>query len=258
MSADESQEIDVIELTPKTPFTFRCYPGVACFNECCARTTIFLSPYDVLRLRRRLNLSSGEFLQRFTHQIPDDASGLPSVVLTMTAGETRCCPFSSPNGCQVYEDRPTACRYYPVGVASQWTDQGLQECYVYFQEDHCRGFEAGDEWTIEKWQQDQGVLPYEEFNREWKSIVLRVGVRTGKSVSAKMRDEYYMALYDLDRFQRYVFDSDFLKIFAVDPEQLTRMQTDPEELLRFGYRYIKFMLRLENCLEIKKVRIAPD
>ena len=95
MSLQDSQEIEPMEINHDTRFTFRCHPGVSCFNECCAQTTIILSPYDVLRLKRHLQLSSKEFLSRYTEQHLDDFSGLPLVVLNM-AGEKKICPFSTP------------------------------------------------------------------------------------------------------------------------------------------------------------------
>ena len=37
-------------------FRFSCHPGVACFNRCCADVNIFLTPYDVLRMKNRLGI----------------------------------------------------------------------------------------------------------------------------------------------------------------------------------------------------------
>jgi uncharacterized protein len=100
MSQENSQEIEPVELTSETHFSFRCHPGVSCFNECCAQTTIILSPYDVLRLKKHLKLSAKDFLQHYTEKHTDDFSGLPLVVLNM-AGENRLCLFSTAAGCGV-------------------------------------------------------------------------------------------------------------------------------------------------------------
>ena len=69
------------ELTPLSAddaFTFGCNPGVACFNECCRDLNQFLTPYDILRLKNHLNLSSSAFLERYTrhpYRPRDRASG---------------------------------------------------------------------------------------------------------------------------------------------------------------------------------------
>ena len=35
-------------------FKFSCHPKVSCFNQCCRDVNIFLTPYDVLRMKKRL------------------------------------------------------------------------------------------------------------------------------------------------------------------------------------------------------------
>ena len=53
-------------LKPDSRFKFSCQPGVTCFNQCCRDVNILLTPYDVLRLKNRLGISSGEFLKKYT------------------------------------------------------------------------------------------------------------------------------------------------------------------------------------------------
>jgi Fe-S-cluster containining protein len=250
MSFEDSQEIEPMEITSEARFSFRCHPGVSCFNECCAQTTIILSPYDVLRLKQHLKLTAKEFLQLYTQQHTDDFSGLPLVVLNMT-GENRLCPFSTPAGCGAYENRPATCRYYPVGVGSQLTEQGVADCFVYICEEHCQGFQEEGEWTLETWCRDQGLETNAAMDREWKAIMLQIGARPGRPLSQKFKDHYYQVAYDLDWFKEYVFNTDFLKIFEVEPELQERLQTDDEELLRFAFRYLKYMLRLESTLTVR-------
>jgi len=45
-------------------FRFRCNPGVPCFTRCCGDVTIALTPYDVIRLKNALGVSSKEFLDQ--------------------------------------------------------------------------------------------------------------------------------------------------------------------------------------------------
>ena len=56
-------------------FQFHCHPGVACFNACCKGIDIALTPYDILRLKNRLGISSTEFLVRHTTRFDMDARG---------------------------------------------------------------------------------------------------------------------------------------------------------------------------------------
>ncbi len=256
MSDNSSQEIQPLELRPGERFTFRCHAAVPCFNACCMQTTIILSPYDVLRLKRRLQLSAAEFHARYTLRLDDEFSGLPLVVLAFQ-GEEKICPFASPAGCRVYADRPATCRYYPVGVASRWTGEEVEDTYIYVQEDLCQGFADGLEWTVATWIEDQGLAPYQDLDRQWKALMLQIGARRGKPVSARFKDHYFQALYDLDWFRGYVFDTDFLKVFVVPPDLCRRLQEDEEELLRFACRYLTYMLRLGQTLEVRVQRSCP-
>lgn len=256
MTVNHNEALEPITLTPDMQFSFRCHPGVSCFNACCAQTTIILSPYDVLRLKRRLNLSAAEFLAGYTRRREDEFSGLPLVVLDFQ-GEERMCPLASPAGCQVYEDRPATCRYYPVGVASRWTAAGLEETYVYIQEDLCLGFAEAGDWTLEAWIADQGLEPYLDLDRQWKAIMLQIGLRTGKPVSARFKDHYFQVAYDLDWFRGYVFDTDFLKVFEVEPDLQERLRYHDEDLLGFAFRYLNYMLRLGQTLTVRVQRSCP-
>ena len=57
---------DYPRLGPDDTFQFGCHPGVSCFNQCCGDVNIFLSPYDVLRMKKRLEITSTEFLEKYT------------------------------------------------------------------------------------------------------------------------------------------------------------------------------------------------
>ncbi|MBT8385843.1 MAG: YkgJ family cysteine cluster protein, partial [Ignavibacteria bacterium] len=77
-------------------FKFSCHPGVSCFNQCCADVNIFLTPYDVLRLKNHLGISSQEFLDKYTQLVADPKQQLPAVQLRMTETETKHCFFVNP------------------------------------------------------------------------------------------------------------------------------------------------------------------
>jgi Fe-S-cluster containining protein len=95
-------------------FAFRCHPAVACFNRCCRNLNLFLYPYDVLRLKKRLGVSSDRFLEHYVDVVLRDASFFPEVLLHMSADAEKTCPFLTPPGCSVYPDRPDACRTFPL------------------------------------------------------------------------------------------------------------------------------------------------
>ncbi len=245
------QAVQPVRLTPESRFKFRCHPGVPCFTECCGKTTIIITPYDILRLKGRLGITSGEFLERYTRREEHDKSGLPLVVMDMPRFEGRC-PFVRPvTGCQVYSDRPATCRYYPVGQGLLITEEGLDEFYFLIKEKHCKGFEEDAEWTVQSWKEDQGADYYDDMNKEWKAMMLRRSSVGKPDTEERTKNLFYMVMYDLDQFRRFIFKSRFLQIFNVDEDTLRRIYEDDLELLRFGYNYLKMMLKIKDADDIQ-------
>ena len=133
-------------------FRFACHRDMSCFTRCCANLNLVLTPYDVLRLKNRLHLSSAVFLDRYADSYVDEKYGVPVVKLKMNTDEARQCPFVSPEGCVVYEDRPSACRLYPLGRAASkiHEEQPAGEYYFMVKESHCLGFNEKREWTVQE------------------------------------------------------------------------------------------------------------
>ena len=64
-------------------FRFGCHPEVECFTRCCADINIVLTPLDILRLSRRLNLTTTEFLANHALVPLTKELQLPVVMLRM-------------------------------------------------------------------------------------------------------------------------------------------------------------------------------
>ena len=56
-----------------------------------------------------------------------------------------------------------------------------------------------------------------------------------------------MVAYDIDKFRGFVFKTPFLEIYEIPEERGGRvLQESDVELLRFGYKYLKLVLLLEE------------
>jgi len=226
---------------------FRCHPGVSCFTECCGNIKIVLTPYDILQIRKRLNMEAAEFLHVYTAPSYLEKTDFPGVTIKLT--EEGRCPFikSKTEGCMIYSDRPTACRYYPVGMANfhegTQEEQSEEQFYFVVKEPHCKGFEENKEWTIREWREDQGVDVRDKMNKGWMEIVMR---RKSFGYQATLSDQakrmFFMASTDTDQFRSFIFDSSFLKTYDVDQETLDRIKDDDIELLLFSYKVLASML----------------
>jgi len=237
---------------PNRRFRFTCHRDLSCFTRCCANLNLVLTPYDVLRLKNRLHLSSEVFLDRYADSYVDEKFGVPVVKLRMNTDETRQCPFVSPEGCVVYEDRPGACRLYPLGRAASKIhgEQPAGEYYFMVKESHCLGFNEKREWTVQEWIRDQGLDEYNTMNDFFLDITAGRQAKTIKKLNDRQLQMYYTACYSLDDFRRFVFETSFLDRFDVTQDVLSRIKTDETELMAFANQWLKFSLFGEKTLQL--------
>lgn len=258
MNELETLKKTILEQYPRlkadTGFKFACHPGVSCFNQCCSDVNIFLTPFDVLRLKNHLGIDSQEFLDKYTQLVADPKQQLPAVQLRMTETETKHCFFvDSEKGCTVYDNRPWSCRMYPVGQASpKETGNSIDEkFYFILHEEVCKGFEDGKDWTISDWMKNQGVNEYDRYGEMFKEITFHNFFEQGKVLTPQKVEMFFLALYNIDRFKDFIFNTTFLKRFEIDKGRLEKMKNDDEELLKFGYDWIKFSLFGDKTINIK-------
>ncbi len=226
-------------------FRFACHPGVSCFNRCCHDVDMYLYPYDIIRLKRRLEMTSDEVLDRHTVTAIRDNPFFPHMMLKLTEKEGRPCPFLSPIGCTVYEDRPFSCRAYPVepAVSRQPGHEG-ETVYYISRHHYCQGHEEARQFTVAEWIADQGLAPFTEMNRAWVPVdtILRQNPWKGQGLDNPAAKMVFMACYNMDRFREFVFNSSFLSRFAIPEDRLAALRTKDEALLRVGFDWVIYML----------------
>ena len=247
------------KLTLDSPLQFECHPGVSCFTACCHNIKIILTPYDILILRRRLNIPAHEFITLYTEPTYLEKTDMPGVQIKLT-GENNGCPFVTPEGSTVYTDRPSACRYYPVGMADFHEggkgDAAEEKFFFLVKEPHCKGHEEPKRWTIRDWRADQGVDVRDEMNKEWLRLVMRrksFGLQATLSDAAKRM--FFMASTDLDTFRKFVFESSFLDTYEVDADTVAKIREDDVELMLFSFRYLANTLFGAAGMAIKPEKI---
>ena len=234
---------------------FRCRKGIACWNACCSNIDISLTPYDILRLKHRFEMNSGAFLQQYTVPYELEQGGIAGVKLRPVANGTAC-QFMTAEGCSVYADRPTACRYYPVALLSmrkqdEYTDR---DSYALVKEEHCLGHDEPRQITIDEYRQEQGVVEYDEIARGWRQLILKKkssGPSVGKP-SKRSRELFFMVCYDLDRFRSFVVSEGFGELYDLNIKETIEILGDDTELMLFGFRFLKQVLYGENTIPLKK------
>jgi Fe-S-cluster containining protein len=247
------QEVDQDGLSQDSSFSFRCQADLPCFNQCCRTPTVILSPYDLLRLRQALGITSGQLLQRYTRQEIEPQANLPLVCLDAYRSAEAGCPFLGAQGCTVYAHRPAACRLFPLTMGSRLTPEGVEDHYFCRRLDYCRGFEAGEEFTVDAWMANQGFAEYDQGRRPWIDILLKAGVTERPGADALIQDLFATLAYDLDRFRRLVLDPVFVEAYELEAGVLEDLKTDDLALLNFSYRLLPTLLTAEGAHKIAAV-----
>jgi len=226
---------EMAELSLDDSFAFSCFPGISCFNACCRDLNQFLTPYDVLRLKQHFSMPAAAFLDQYTTSHTGPQTGLPVVTLKPRDTFARTCPFVSPEGCTVYENRPSSCRIYPLlRVLSRSRQTGeLTARYMLLQEAHCNGFENGGQQTVRQWIDQQGLLSYNDMNDTMMELIAMKNQRLSGPLPRHAMDFFYTALYDMDRFRRWLLEGR-LPVFAAETDLPAPEQVTDEQLLRFS------------------------
>jgi Fe-S-cluster containining protein len=249
MKSIDSNDIDNLpgsRLKPHETFSFRCYPGIGCFNRCCRNLNLFLYPYDVLRLKNNLNMSSDAFLDQYVDVVLRDGNSFPDVLLRMREDNEKTCPFLNRDGCRVYPDRPDTCRTFPVeqGVLYDHRLQRNQWVHFFRPPDFCLGQYEQQEWTAASWEKDQAAEAHHRMTARWAEVKRLFqsdpwGVEGPHGAKAKMA---FMSTYNMDRFREFVLHSSFLKRYKLKSALIKTIETDDVALLKLGMDWVKLFV----------------
>jgi uncharacterized protein len=246
IDAGQIDQLPGIRLAEDDQFSFRCYPGIACFNRCCRNLNLHLYPYDVIRLKKSLNISSDQFLDHHTDIVLRDIDGFPEVLLRMANDREKTCPFLTQTGCSVYPDRPDTCRTFPVeqGVLFRVRAQATELIHIYRPPNFCLGQHEKKSWTVQSWIKDQDAALYNQMTVRWSELKGMFqtnpwGSQGPKGPKAKMA---FMATYNVDLFRDFLFKSTFFKRYKVKSKRLKKIKIDDVELMKFGFDWVKFTI----------------
>jgi len=227
-------------------FNFRCHPEISCFNRCCRNLNLLLYPYDVVRLRQCLGLTSDEFLDEYIDVVLRPSNFFPEVLLRMSTTSEKSCSFLTASGCSVYTDRPDTCRTFPFEQGMLYDAQTKIDTPVYFFKppDFCRGQDENEEWIISEWLQDQEADRYHKMTTRWAEVKRLFqddpwGFEGPGGPKAKMA---FMATYNIDRFRDFIFQSSFFKRYKIKSALLKKLKTDDVQLLKFGFEWVELFV----------------
>jgi Fe-S-cluster containining protein len=202
-------------------------------------------------MKTALKMSSTEFMEKYTSIAYSAEKRVPVVFLKMNEGDKKC-QFVSEKGCGIYSNRPWACRMYPLGMAERSTSDGAAErFYFVVKEDLCHGHGKGCECSVSEFIDSQRVEPYDVMQSPFRRL-LAAAAEHKEALTTDQCAMYYMALYDLDRFRRFVFETRFLSLFDLDEARIDALRTDDEELLELAVAWLAFSLFQRKAMRMSK------
>jgi Fe-S-cluster containining protein len=221
-------------LQPEDTFSFSCHAGLSCFTSCCRDVNILLSPYDIIRMKRRLGLSSTEFLARFTKTLVAPKTALPAVQLRMDEESGRRCYFVGSDGCSIYEDRPWSCRMYPLDV-----DGDGDQYRLIVDRSRCHGLDSRESTNLGQWFRDQGLESYSAESEQFAAVTGDAELTAWRVSHPQGAHIFHLACYDLDRFRELVFREALHEMIGAEDLNLEELRGDDLALLAFSYAWLK-------------------
>jgi uncharacterized protein len=217
---------------------FQCEPSLACFNSCCSHKRLPLFPYDMLRLRRGLGLSSPAVLAQYTELELEPGSGWP--VLRIKLQEDGRCPWVSERGCQVYEHRPTCCRIYPLvrAVAPGSSRVETEEIFLLAETTGCLGWQEPRTLTVRQWIEEQGLAAYRAANNRLLQLLFHPRRKVPLMLDEWQSHALVLALYNLDVFRQALAAEGFATRFSLDPARIEQAYREDEILLELGQDWL--------------------
>ena len=247
-------KVQPVKLGLDDTIQFHCHKDIACFNKCCQNIDITLTPYDIIRLKNRLGMTSREFLDKYTIPYEMDPHGMPGVKFKPVEGDTAC-RFVTEEGCSVYEDRPTACRYYALGLMSMRRKDSAsdEDSYFLVTEDHCLGHKEERRLTVREYRQEQGLDEYDEYGHDWRRIILKKR-SAGPTVGAPAPQTFqlfWIASYEMEEFRKFVLSEAFQDAYDLEPEYVRQLENDEIELMKFANRFMRQVFFKEESIPLK-------
>ncbi|MCS7199882.1 MAG: YkgJ family cysteine cluster protein [Caldimicrobium sp.] len=196
---------DPKDLTLEDTFSFACHKDIVCFNRCCYDVKLVLSPYDLLRLRTALNLTTEEFLERYGEFYIGEVTQLPIISVNMNPYDYSCPFLNVKEGCEVYPHRPASCRTYPLARYFAESESGDRiELYKIIRETHCKGHYENRPIQVKDFIKEQGLEIYHYYNDLWGEIVLKRQKFAHIPLTGELLDLIYVLAYDLDALREFI------------------------------------------------------
>lgn len=188
-----------------------------------------LSLYDVIRISRSLNMDTTDFIRSYTEMDHDASLGNQLSLRYIGLEEEKRCPFLSETGCSIHENKPFACRLFPIKrvITDDFTvfaiPKKLDGCNV----------GSGKKHTLRKWLNNADLNPYFDYYRNW-NILDDLDREKFIKTPNECQYTFRVSMYDIDGTGRLF--------------NLRGKSKSVEDTLEFSYLVCQKILEENGCL----------
>lgn len=157
-------------------FKFHC---TQCGKCCTYREDIILSPRDIFKMSKALNMSPPDFYQAYCRSHIGDVSRIP-IVRLISVGKDARCPLLKNNKCSIHSVKPAVCALFPLGRyvaldAKKDISASMENATVKYL---LQPLDCGDDsetHTVRDWLAGFDIALEDEFFIKWNTAISQFG-----------------------------------------------------------------------------------
>lgn len=231
-----AENFDNMKIGLDDTFSFSCNKcGKCCIN----RDDILLSPFDLYRISKKLNITPNEFVAQYGEAYIGDSSRMV-IVRLKPQGSIKRCPLLKDRKCSVHDAKPTVCAMYPIGRAFRMDPKNsssntisTENIEYIFNGAHCGNAEIH---TVREWFDSFGIPIKDEFFVEWQKTITELHdiiVMAEKNFKKESTMNTIWSVIYAAMYMKYDTNKEFMPQFLANREEMLKiLSMIPEFYLR--------------------------
>lgn len=207
-------------------FKFECHMCAKC---CLHRDDVLLNPKDIYNAAKELNLTTGEFVEKYCETYIGSDSRIP-IVRLKPKGSVHRCPLLKDRKCMVHRSKPTVCAMYPIGrcvilAGKTAADIDIDSVQYIFNRPDCKGSESSEPHTVREWLEAFGIPVEDEYFVKWQRMVMEMGT-VFRKIERKMSEKTLKMLWNaafIGLYLHYDTEQDFMGQFEENVQKFTEL-----------------------------------
>ena len=185
---------DKMQIGLDDTFRFHC---TMCGRCCINREDILLTPRDIYRMAKELEITPQELFERYCENYLGGDSRMP-IVRLKPRGSVQRCPLLKDRKCSVHQAKPTVCALFPIGRCGKTDRQSKRapedfenaQIEYIFSNPGCG--DGSETHTVREWLHDFNLSEEDDFFRKWNQALIKLSI-TFREMEKKT-DEELMSL----------------------------------------------------------------